>query len=142
MAVPAEPVFVDTSGWIAILSEDDQLHGFATAQLVQLGKQRCPLVTTDWVLAETGNGVARTRARAGFRRFVETLLQSPLLQLVGIDVETFNESLIHFDRAADKTWGLIDCASFVVMEREQIRSALTADRPFQQAGFQCLLPVD
>ena len=35
----------------------------------------------------------------------------------------------------DKTWGLVDCLSFVVMENQQISIALAFDRHFVQAGF-------
>jgi hypothetical protein len=41
----------------------------------------------------------------------------------------------------DKTWGLVDCASFVVMQDEGITEAFTNDRHFEQAGFTTLLPV-
>jgi predicted nucleic acid-binding protein len=39
----------------------------------------------------------------------------------------------------DKDWSLTDCTSFVVMENENIKEALTADRHFEQAGFTALL---
>ena len=39
----------------------------------------------------------------------------------------------------DKEWSLTDCISFVVMEDEGLREALTGDRHFEQAGFVALL---
>jgi predicted nucleic acid-binding protein len=36
-------------------------------------------------------------------------------------------------------WGLTDCASFLIMEEKGITEALSADRDFQQAGFNALL---
>ena len=41
---------------------------------------------------------------------------------------------------ADKAWGLVDCASFIVMSEQRISEAFTTDRHFEQAGFRCLLP--
>ncbi len=36
---------------------------------------------------------------------------------------------------ADKNWSLIDCLSFVIVERRAVTDALTTDRHFEQAGF-------
>ena len=47
--------------------------------------------------------------------------------------------LLYSDRP-DKFWGLVDCASFIVMSDEGISEAFTTDRHFEQAGFECLLP--
>jgi predicted nucleic acid-binding protein len=40
---------------------------------------------------------------------------------------------------ADKRWGLVDCASFLVMKDEQIVEAFTTDQHFEQAGFKAML---
>jgi predicted nucleic acid-binding protein len=134
-------VFVDTSGWIALLNADDHLHGPAVQVLAQLGGDRTGLVTTDWVLAETGNGLARTPARRQLMRAVQTFQRSPQARLLRISGKLFQQALGLYHQSHDKTWGLIDCASFLVMRREGMVEALTADRHFQQAGFRCLLPV-
>jgi len=39
----------------------------------------------------------------------------------------------------DKSWGLTDCVSFVLMRQEGIAETLTADVHFRQAGFKALL---
>lgn len=134
-------VFLDTSGWIAILNADDRLHAQATERLEQVGSAGRPLVSTDWVFAETGNGLARVAARHQFVQAVETFLGSPSGRLIRIDQETFRRALELYGRMADKTWGLVDCATFVVMRDEKILDALSTDRHFEQAGFQCLLPT-
>jgi predicted nucleic acid-binding protein len=40
-----------------------------------------------------------------------------------------------FKRRKDKTWGMVDCYSFVVMKKRRVRHALTFDDHFRQAGF-------
>ena len=132
-------VFVDTSGWIALLNADDQFHAPAAQQLRQFGSAGRGLVTTDWVMAETGNGLARVSARGRFLQAVEMFLQSSSSRLIRIDEELFQRTLELYGQVMDKTWGLVDCASFVVMRQESILDALTTDRHFQQAGFRCLL---
>ena len=91
------------------------------------------------MLAETGNGLARVPPRTKFVRAVETFLASPSSRLVRVDAELFRDALAMYGRTDDKSWGLVDCASFVVMGREHIEDALTTDRHFSQAGFRCLL---
>jgi predicted nucleic acid-binding protein len=51
----------------------------------------------------------------------------------------FNDALRKYRDFGDKEWGLVDCSSFQIMEKEQIREALTDDKHFQQAGFIPLL---
>jgi len=53
--------------------------------------------------------------------------------------ELFEAGLELYRSRADKQWSMTDCISFVVMRREGITDALTADRRFEQAGFHVLL---
>src|SRR5213595_655348 len=53
--------------------------------------------------------------------------------------EQFESALRRYKQGADKSWSLTDCASFQVMEAEQIQAALTHDQHFAQAGFETLL---
>src|SRR5687767_10982361 len=132
------PVFLDTSGLIALLNADDQLHNDAIDLLRRIATDRRHITTTDWVLAETGNGLARTQARVGFARAVQTL-RSESAQLVHVDASLFQEALALYDQTRDKTWDMIDCASFLIMRRDSIVDTFGTDRHFEQAGFRCLL---
>ncbi len=134
-------VFIDTSGWIAILNADDRFHAEAAERLREFGSVGLPLVTTDWVIAEVGNGLARTAARTRLAEAVEIFRRSRSARLVRIDEETFRRALALYGQVSDKTWGLVDCASFVVMREQSTLDALTSDRHFEQAGFRCLLPT-
>jgi predicted nucleic acid-binding protein len=60
---------------------------------------------------------------------------------VFIGAPLLRRSLDLYLARADKQWGLVDCASFIVMADEQIDEALTNDHHFDQAGFRTLLPV-
>jgi uncharacterized protein len=135
-----DAVFVDTSGWIAVLNADDALYERACARLSDLGAEGRPLVTTDWVLAETGNGLARPAARSRLAGATERFLNSANCRLVWVDQALFGRALRLYSQVTDKWWGLVDCASFVVMRDEKIVDTFTSDRHFAQAGFSCLLP--
>ena len=57
---------------------------------------------------------------------------------MGKSSELLNAGLDRMRERPDKDWSLIDCISFVVMENEGIKDALTADQHFEQAGFRAL----
>lgn len=137
----SSPVFVDTSGWIALLNFDDTHHDLATSIAVEIAQHSRPLITTDWVLAESGNGLARSQLRSDFVRATRAFIASDntLNQVFKIDERLRDLALELYEKVSDKTWGLVDCASFTVMEQLGVRDALTSDRHFHQAGFGCLL---
>jgi hypothetical protein len=51
----------------------------------------------------------------------------------------FRDAAQRYAERSDHQWSITDCASFITMDREGIREALTHDRHFQQAGFEALL---
>ena len=51
----------------------------------------------------------------------------------------FRDALERYRSRVDKTWGLTDCMSFLIMEQKGITDVLSGDRDFQQAGFNVLL---
>jgi predicted nucleic acid-binding protein len=139
--MPGNVVFLDTNGWLALLNATDQLHKRADAVWHDLGRRGYSIVSTDWVIAETGNGLARTRARDRFSRVAEGLMKDPRCRIVFITAALLRRALDLYLARGDKQWGLVDCSSFIVMTDEGIVEALTNDRHFDQAGFRPLLPV-
>jgi uncharacterized protein len=139
--MPAKKAFLDTNGWVALLNSSDTLHSIASTAWQDLRRQGCSIVLTDWVIAETGNGLARTSARSRFADAVELIRSSPHARIISISERLFLEALDLYTKRPDKTWGLVDCASFIVMEEEGINEAFTNDRHFVQAGLTCLLPL-
>ncbi len=133
-----EAVFLDTSGWIASLDAVDRWHARAVGQYRRLGEQDRSFVTTDWVIAETGNGLSRVKTRRLFPDAVQKFFSSPNCRMVLVVDVLFQEALDLYARSDDKTRGLVDCASFVVMRRENIVDAFTTDHHFRQAGFRPL----
>jgi hypothetical protein len=134
-------VFLDTSGWIALLNAREELHATAVRRWRELGREGCRLVLTEWVLAETGNGLARTPARIPFAKAARQVLISPNVQVVPVTTSLVRRALDLYASRSDKSWGLVDCASFVIMADQGIAEAFTTDRHFEQAGFTCLLPL-
>jgi predicted nucleic acid-binding protein len=134
-------IFLDSNGWVALLNACDHLHPEASARWSQLGRLRFGVVFTDWVMAETGNSLARTQARRLFVESVKKFGCNPQFRLIEISPALRQRAVELYAERFDKTWGLVDCASFVVMQVEGITDAFTTDRHFEQAGFKCLLPA-
>lgn len=134
-------VFLDTSGWIAVLNAREELHVRAVGTFQELGEAGCRLLVTDWIIAETGNGLARTSARLKFVTAARQLLASPDVRVLPVTSGLLSRALELYSSRPDKTWGLVDCASFMVMSDHGVTDAFTTDRHFEQAGFNCLLPI-
>lgn len=87
---------------------------------------------------EVGNGLAR-----GFKAeavaIIENFLEAENMTVVPVTSELLAEGFALYRKYEDKEWGLVDCISFVVMQREGIAEALTYDHHFAQAGFVALL---
>lgn len=56
-----------------------------------------------------------------------------------ITPELFTQAFTIYKTHKDKTWGLVDCISFAVMNQAKITQAFTFEQHFIQAGFQALM---
>lgn len=132
-------IFVDTAAWIALINVDDAFHEQAKRVRATLQQQKCHLVTTDFVLLEVADALVLPKIRSQTIRFINRLKNLVGLQIIPISQALFDEGWELYSQRLDKNWGLTDCISFVIMQREGITSAFTSDRHFEQAGFTRLL---
>ena len=136
----AKTIFLDSNGWVALLNAREALHVEANRLWIEFGRLDFSVVLTDWIVAETGNSLARTRARQLFVDSVRKFSGNPQFRFLAVSSHLKQRALELYAERPDKTWGLVDCASFIVMRDEGITDAFTTDRHFEQAGFKCLLP--
>jgi len=130
-------IFADTSYWIGLVNPRDQIHKKVIKITQQLFSVR--LVTTEMVLGELLNSFSDSPFRQAVAGMVLKLRNDQNVWIVSQTSEQFESALRRYKQAADKSWSLTDCASFQVMEAEQIQAALTHDQHFAQAGFEALL---
>jgi predicted nucleic acid-binding protein len=130
-------IFADTSYWIGLVNPRDQIHQKAIKITQQLSSVR--LLTTEMVLVELLNSFSDSPFRRAVAGMVLKLRDDRNVRIVPQTPEQFEVARERYQRADDKTWSLTDCASFQVMEAEQIQAVLTHDRHFAQAGFETLL---
>src|SRR5689334_6154789 len=125
-------VFVDTWFYLAILNPADPNHQRAVSVSRAERRQR---VTTDWVLVEVGDALCQQGNRDVFARFFEGIHRESGTIIVPASRQLLEDGVYLYRSRRDKDWPLTDCISFVVMEDEMIRDALTGDQHFEQAGF-------
>ena len=130
-------IFADTSYWIGLVNPRDQIHQKVKKITQQLFSVR--LVTTEMVLGALLNSFSDSPFRQAVAGMVLKLRNDRNVRIVPQRSEQFESALRRYKQAADKSWSLTDCASFEVMEAEQIQAALTHDLHFAQAGFETLL---
>ena len=132
-------VFADAGYWIALFNPRDQLHDKAVVA-AQVTQER-PLVTSQMVLTEFLNHYASFgepfRQRAV--QVVRSLQDDAGVEIVSQTAEQFEAALTLYAQRQDKTWGLTDCVSFLIMQERGITEALAHDEHFSQAGFLPLL---
>lgn len=131
--------FVDASFWIALLNPRDTNHRRALEAMAEIsaaGGLAPPIVYTDYVFSEVvTTTLARTRRHDRAVEAGRVLLASKGARMVRISERLFDEAWALFQKRRDKRWSFTDCASFCVMDALGIRSALSFDPDFRQAGY-------
>jgi uncharacterized protein len=125
-------LFVDTGYAIALINQNDQYH--QQALLLSERYEGFPVITTDAVLLEIGNALSRI-ARQDATTMIHYFQTAQESTVIALTPDLFHAAIQLYETHQDKTWGLVDCLSFVVMRQQQISVALAFDRHFLQAGF-------
>ena len=134
-----DSLFLDTSYVIALAVERDTHHSRAVQLADRVEEENTRIVTTRPVVLEIGNYLSKPNRRSQVISYVETLEQEPAVEIVPLTKDLFQRGFELYRQRPDKTWGLTDCISFIVMRDRGIQEALTTDRDFKQAGFNALL---
>jgi len=98
-------------------------------------------VITEAVLMEIGDALS-DKDRAAAADFIRACYETPNMTVVPVTTELLSRAIDRYQGRPDKTWGLTDCLSFVVMEDLGLTVAATGDWHFRQAGFDALLAAD
>ena len=134
-------IFVDTGFVLALLNTSDEFHSKAI-ELKHLTHHPNKVITTEAVLLEIGNALSRRNLRQKCSLFINQFYEMENMEVVRVTTELIKEGLEFFDKRSDKEWGLVDCISFVVMQRHGVKYALAADDHYIQAGYKALLLED
>ena len=136
----SERLFVDTSGFYALLNGRDGAHK-ESFRIFMARATKSVLLTTEYVVVETAT-LLRARSLPQLERSFFTLFDSTTrLQIIGSSLAFYTRTKDFFLKHQDHGWSFTDCASFVLMREEGVRDALSTDHHFKQAGFVPLLKV-
>lgn len=138
MDLQLDRVFVDTSFIAATCNRRDQYHD--RARTIDLALENAAEIwTTDAVLLEIAAALASPSLKPAVIKIWDQFHGADIrCRTVDASSENLVDAMQFFRSRQDKAWSLADCFSRV-MQREGLAFALTADRRFQQAGFQALL---
>ncbi len=132
-------IFIDTSGFYALLAQDDDRHAQAKAYLKKAASRRARFLTTDYVLDETATLLKARGKSELLAPFFERVFASRSCRIAWTDAERFHQTQLFFLKHGDQDWSFTDCLSFCVMKESLSREALTKDSHFNAAGFLALL---
>ncbi|MDQ7837683.1 MAG: PIN domain-containing protein [Thermodesulfobacteriota bacterium] len=125
-------VFVDTSAFYALIDAKDPAHRAAKKYVVHCNY---PMVTTEFIFAESLSLITKRLGKNVAIRFGEALRASRLIRMSHSSEELIDKAWEEFVKFSDKGFDLIDCISFVTMENLGINAALSFDKHFTQRGF-------
>lgn len=129
--------YLDTSFVQALLNRSDQHHVQAQALLPRV-RAAAEVWISEAVLVEIGNALSAFNREAAVA-FIEQCYHTSNIRVVSVDTPLLLRALQLYQSRRDKTWGLTDCISFVVMQEHGLRDAATTDQHFVQAGYCALL---
>ena len=130
-------LFLDTAFIQAQLNPRDSYHALAK-QLLPRVRAAAEVWITEAILVEVGNAFSASKREIA-SRFINNCYRTANINVVTVTPELLQQALNLYQSRPDKSWGLTDCISFVVMEINGLTDAATSDRHFVQAGFHALM---
>lgn len=126
--------FVDTSAVLAIMNARDVRHAEAARIWAALLASAGALVTTNYVLVETGALVQSRMGMAAAQVLAEDI--APALDVSWVDEELHRAGTAALLTARRRDLSLVDCISFEVMRRRGVTRAFAFDPHFPEQGFE------
>ena len=102
------PVFLDTSGLIALTDTDDYWHSRAIDVWHDLLLRNRRLVTTSLILIELADGLAKVHFRSVAIQLKDALTASQNVELVQVDERLEAAGWQLFRERSDKDWGMTE----------------------------------
>lgn len=125
-------IFLDASFWIALRDEREAGHEQARLRAREWVGQRCRLVVTAFVFAETHAYFSRSPRRR--LQVLDDFERNPIVVCEPVLPGDQTEALRLLRQCGDKTYSFCDAVSFAIMRRLGVRHAASFDEHFRQFG--------
>jgi uncharacterized protein len=135
----AEPLFIDSGGFYALVSAKSAMHADAAAIMEDSRRVKRRVVTTDYILDETATLLRARGLTKQLREFLRLTEVSQALSIEWMTPDRFAAARRFMLKHLDQEFSFTDCASFVVMKELRLQDALATDKHFRIAGFNPLL---
>jgi len=135
----ADPLFVDTGGFYALISPESAAHARAIRIMEAAAQERRCAVTTDYILDETATLLRARGLTKLLAEFFHLTEESQALTIEWISPGRFAVARKFMLKHLDQEFSFTDCVSFVVMRELRLNDALATDSHFRIAGFSPLL---
>jgi predicted nucleic acid-binding protein len=126
-------VFIDASAFYAVLDSAVVEHEPARERWDALLASDESLVTSNYVIVETGALVQRRLGLAAVEMFFRAML--PAVEVLWLDAALHEVAVTLLLRTAQRRLSLVDCASFTVMQAHNLETAFAFDRHFVERGL-------
>jgi predicted nucleic acid-binding protein len=82
-------IFVDTVAWLALVNKSEDLHDAARTVRDQLIQQKSKLITSDFVVVEIANSLARLPLRDVALKLIDFIRTSDTVEFATNNTRTF-----------------------------------------------------
>ena len=131
-------VFVDTGGWIAVATEDDNYYQAATNYFEAPLQAGTRFLTSDYVLDETLTRLRYDLGHGAALRFweqIEAAKKMDILEIWRVDEAIWSAALDVFAQFRDQKFSFTDCTSFVLAQSCSVDEVFAFDAHFAIFGL-------
>ena len=129
-------ILLDTSAIVAIADVRDEFHERAIRTMERLSSGDAPLLTHSYVVLETAAVMQR---KIGMQPALDFLKEiEDIATIHWVNQEDHERAVHRFGQRHRRNLSLVDCMSFVVMERYDCTTAFAYDSDFESEGFQLI----
>lgn len=125
-------IFLDTSAIYALADKTDPNHMTAYNKFQDALKSGEVFVLHNYILLESA---ALLQARLGLPSAILFLKDAKSFEVEWVDLELHEEALKELERVGKRGISLVDCTSFIVMRRRDVKKAFAFDPDFEDQGF-------